>query len=134
MGRRRLMLMVMLMVAVVTSGVPGWPPGGRRNGRMAAGGAELPAGREGGYRHSRIPAVAGDNAGADSCQWHKADSKDGGEDLSRGIRQAAFDGIRLPRRLIHFGRDVDLPATIFISDPVAGVAYTLYLPKARRSV
>jgi len=128
MSRRRLMLMVMLMMAVVTSGLA---QGGRRvaggmRGRMAAGGAELRAGEKvvTGAPYAAVAVTTRVQTLANGTKLtRKTEAKIYRDSAGRLRRDQAAS------KISPLGRDVDLPATIFISDPVAGVAYTLYPDK-----
>ena len=122
MNRRRVVVALLMMAAVAISGLAqGRRPAGARGGR-----AELRAGEKVvmGAPYSAVAVTTRVQTLANGTKLtRKSEAKIYRDSAGRLRREQAAS------KISPLGRDVDLPATIFISDPVAGVAYTLYPDK-----
>ena len=132
MNGKRAAMVVVLMAAVVMTGLA---QGGRRlagaragarSGPAGAGRAELRAGEKvvTGSPYSAVAVTTRVQTLANGTKLtRKSEAKIYRDSAGRLRREQAAS------KISPLGRDVSLPATIFISDPVAGVAYTLYPDK-----
>jgi len=123
----RILTLSLLMVTLLTTGLAqGRGPAAGRRGHLAGGRAELRAGEKvvTGAPYAAVAVTTRVRTLANGTKLSRRSEAKIYRDSAGRLRRE-----QSASKISPLGRDVNLPATIFISDPVAGFAYTLYPDK-----